>query len=78
MGIYPKPFLEMIEQPVDAIVARVRPEYFEGTGITPPPLPLPASPAAAVAGELSGRPEGGSLAELLERQQVLGALIDAR
>jgi NADH-quinone oxidoreductase subunit M len=78
MGIYPKPFLEMIEQPVDAIVARVRPEYFDGTGITPPPLPLPASPGAAVAGELSGRPEGGSLAELLERQQVLGALIDAR
>jgi NADH-quinone oxidoreductase subunit M len=76
MGIYPKPFLEMIEQPVDAIVARVRPEYFDGTGITPPPLP--ASPGAAVAGEPAGRPEAGSLAELLERQQVLGALIDAR
>jgi hypothetical protein len=39
---------------------------------------LPASPGAAVAGEPAGRPEAGSLAELLERQQVLGALIDAR
>jgi len=79
MGIYPKPFLEMIEQPVDAIVARVRPEYFDDTGITPPPLPAsPASPGAAVAADTSGRPGGGSLAELLERQQLLGALIDAR
>jgi NADH-quinone oxidoreductase subunit M len=79
MGIYPKPFLEMIEQPVDAIVARVRPEYFDGTGITPPPLPAsPASPDAAVAADTSEPPGGGSLAELLERQQLLGALIDAR
>jgi len=39
MGMYPKPFLEMIEEPVNAIVARVRPGYFEGTGVTPPSLP---------------------------------------
>ena len=39
MGVYPKPFLEMIEQPVNAIIARVRPDYFDGTGVIPPPLP---------------------------------------
>jgi len=39
MGLYPKPFLEMIEAPVNAIIERVRPGYFEGTGVTPPSLP---------------------------------------
>ena len=48
MGVYPKPFLEMIEAPVNAIVARVRPDYFEGTGITPPPLPSTPTTSAAI------------------------------
>ena len=54
MGVYPKPFLEMIEQPVNAIVARVRPDYFEGTGVTPPPLPIsPDSQNVALMQELA-------------------------
>ena len=65
MGIYPKPFLEMIEQPVNAIVARVDPSYFEGTGITPPPLPTTTASVAVA-------PEDGvaSLEELLRQQQA--------
>ncbi|MFQ5743506.1 MAG: NADH-quinone oxidoreductase subunit M [Acidobacteriota bacterium] len=48
MGLYPKPFLHMIEAPVNAIVQRVRPNYFAGTDIVPPPLP--SSPTARLSG----------------------------
>jgi NADH-quinone oxidoreductase subunit M len=27
IGVYPKPFLEFIQQPVNAVVKQVRPEY---------------------------------------------------
>ena len=52
MGCYPKPFLGMIEQPVNAIVAKVRPDYFDGTGVTP--LPLPMSPDVQTTALLEG------------------------
>ena len=30
IGVYPKPFLEYIQQPVNAVVKQVRPEYQTG------------------------------------------------
>ena len=39
MGLYPKPILRTIEPAVNAIVHRVRPDYFNDSGIVPPPLP---------------------------------------
>jgi NADH-quinone oxidoreductase subunit M len=67
MGVYPKPFLEMIEQPVNAIIARVRPGYFEGTGVTPPPLP--STPDGVAAGIPAGADSPfASLEDLLQQQ----------
>ncbi len=66
MGLYPKPFLEMIEEPVNAIVARVRPGYFEGTGVTPPPLPTTEGAMASMRAR-SGEPLA-SLEEALQEQ----------
>ena len=38
IGVYPKPFLEYIQQPVNAVVKQVRPEYqIPGTQQQPPP-----------------------------------------
>ena len=76
MGVYPKPFLEMIEQPINAIVARVRPGYFEAAGITPPPLP---GGDAATAASVDVEPETGlaSLEDMLQRQQAEAAKIAA-
>ncbi len=39
MGLYPTPVLNTLEPPVNAIVERVRPGYFEGSGIPTPALP---------------------------------------
>jgi NADH-quinone oxidoreductase subunit M len=39
MGLYPKPILRTIEPAVNAIVHRVRPDYFNDTNIVPPELP---------------------------------------
>ncbi len=47
MGLYPTPILKALEPPVNAIVARVDPDYFEGSDIVPPPLP--SIPAASTA-----------------------------
>ncbi len=66
MGIYPKPFLQMIEAPVDAIIARVRPGYFEGTGVTPPPLPTTEGAIASMQAR-TGEPVA-SLEDLLQLQ----------
>ena len=39
MGLYPTPVLNTLEPPVNAIVERVKPGYFEGSGIPTPALP---------------------------------------
>jgi NADH:ubiquinone oxidoreductase subunit 4 (subunit M) len=36
IGVYPKPFLEYIQQPVNALVKQVRPDY-QIPGMTQPP-----------------------------------------
>ncbi|MGN6186721.1 MAG: Fe-S-binding domain-containing protein, partial [Thermoanaerobaculia bacterium] len=41
LGIYPKPFLDVLEKPVDYVVQKVEPTYFEQK-----PLTYPATPAA--------------------------------
>src|SRR5687767_12086348 len=41
IGVYPKPFLEYIQQPVNAVVKQVRPEY------QIPGMPTPAPPERA-------------------------------
>ena len=42
IGIYPKPYFDILRQPVTEIVQRVRPHYFEG------PVQNAAIPAAPV------------------------------
>lgn len=37
IGVYPKPFLEYIQQPVNAVVRQVRPDYVIPGTVTPPP-----------------------------------------
>ncbi len=66
MGVYPKPFLEMIEEPVNAIVERVRPGYFDGSGVTP--LPLPSTPGTAAALPVNAKGQLASLEDLLQQQ----------
>ena len=66
MGIYPKPFLEMIEEPVNAIIERVRPGYFDGSGVTP--LPLPSTPGTAAALPVNAKGQLASLEDLLQQQ----------
>ena len=66
MGVYPKPFLEMIEEPVNAIVERVRPGYFDGSGGTP--LPLPSTPGTAAALPVNAKGQLASLEDLLQQQ----------
>ena len=39
LGIYPKPFLKILEPPVNAIIERVSPGYFAETGMEIPALP---------------------------------------
>jgi len=48
IGVYPKPYFDVLEKPVQQIVERVRPGYFQGGG-APQRAALPAS-----------RPQGGS------------------
>jgi NADH-quinone oxidoreductase subunit M len=66
MGLYPKPFLNMIEAPVDAIIGRVRPGYFEAAGITPPPLPTTEGAIASMQAR-TGEPVA-ALEDLLQEQ----------
>ncbi len=37
IGVYPKPFFDILRQPVNQIVQRVRPEYFAARAQAPPP-----------------------------------------
>ncbi len=39
IGVYPKPYFEVLEKPVAQIVERVRPGYFQAHAATPPPAP---------------------------------------
>ena len=66
MGVYPKPFLKMIEEPVNAIIERVRPGYFDGSGVTP--LPLPSTPGTAAALPVNAKGQLASLEDLLQQQ----------
>jgi len=54
IGIYPKPYFDILRQPVAEIVERVRPGYFGGAvqnaGV---PMTLPAAPG------VSERPRAG-------------------
>jgi NADH-quinone oxidoreductase subunit M len=47
IGIYPRPFFEIMERPVAQIVERVRPGYYSQHGLRNP-LEPPAIPAASV------------------------------
>jgi NADH-quinone oxidoreductase subunit M len=49
IGIYPKPYFEILEKPVAQIVERVRPGYFAKTPMRPVQSPPPASHAAEAA-----------------------------
>jgi NADH-quinone oxidoreductase subunit M len=48
IGVYPKPYFDVLEKPVAEIVERVRPGYFVGN--VPQNAGAPAIPAAAQAG----------------------------
>ena len=74
MGLYPKPFLKMIEEPVNAIIERVRPGYFDGSGVTPPPLP--STPDVAAALPVNAKDQLASLEDLLRQQLADGDKID--
>ena len=45
IGIYPKPFFDFMEEPVDYIVQKVDPEYFARNPHEAPAI-LPSAPAA--------------------------------
>ena len=62
MGLYPKPILETLEPPVNAIIERVQPGYFAESGISTPRLP-------SVAG-LSRTAEPGVDADLLVADEL--------
>jgi NADH-quinone oxidoreductase subunit M len=42
LGVYPKPFLDVLEQPVDYVVRKVDPGYFEKQQLAQPSSPAPA------------------------------------
>jgi NADH-quinone oxidoreductase subunit M len=44
IGIYPKPYFDILQRPVAEIVERVRPGYYAAAAPAPPP-PAPATPA---------------------------------
>ena len=58
LGVYPKPFFEVVHQPAHQLVERVNPGYYQArqgaAGVVPPPLvtsPNPPAAAAASSGE---------------------------
>jgi hypothetical protein len=53
---------------VNAIIARVRPDYFDGTGITPPSLPTTEGALASI--RAARGEQLASLEELLQQQQA--------
>jgi len=46
IGLYPKPYFDVLRQPVNQIVQRVRPEYFAQSPIPSPQSPVRAAGAA--------------------------------
>ena len=53
IGLYPKPFFDILEQPVQKIVERVRPDYYAAR--PPAPVPTAGLNAPAVSPESEGR-----------------------
>ena len=49
IGVYPKPYFDILRQPVNAIVQRVRPDYFAGRAGGAEPLVRAGSPDPALA-----------------------------
>jgi NADH-quinone oxidoreductase subunit M len=49
IGLYPKPYFDILEKPVQKIVQRVRPDYYAKGEYTPPPAAVP-EPRAAESG----------------------------
>jgi len=43
IGVYPKPYFDVLEKPVAQIVERVKPGYYAGTLAAKPPAPAPAA-----------------------------------
>ncbi len=62
MGLAPNAVLKTIEPPVNAIIERVHPGYFDGSDITPPPLP--SIPGAQMAADTELEPVDEPLAAL--------------
>ena len=48
IGIYPKPFFEILEQPVNQLVTTVRPDYPKPAPVSAATPAVPAAEAAAV------------------------------
>jgi len=48
IGLYPKPFFQILEQPVNQIVQTVRPGYPTGAAVNALAQPVPAAGAAAM------------------------------
>jgi NADH-quinone oxidoreductase subunit M len=44
IGVYPKPYFEILEKPVAKIVKRIQPDYYRARGL---PDPLPGAPPVA-------------------------------
>ncbi len=52
IGLYPKPFFQILEQPVNQIVRNARPDYPLGKAVVASETPVPAAvPAASKAGK---------------------------
>jgi NADH-quinone oxidoreductase subunit M len=49
IGVYPSPFLDVVEKPVDYIVRKVDPKYFDKEQLTYPSTPAPAAGQEKVA-----------------------------
>jgi hypothetical protein len=64
----------MIEEPVNAIIERVRPGYFDGSGVTP--LPLPSTPGTAAALPVNARGQLAALEDRRRQQRADGDKID--
>jgi NADH-quinone oxidoreductase subunit M len=50
IGVYPKPYFEILQQPVAQIVERVRPGYYSGQAAEVHPRPLAPDPGPLVSG----------------------------
>ena len=50
IGVYPKPYFDILEKPVQQIVERVRPDYYRGRAPALAAAPVSAAPAAAEGG----------------------------